>query len=137
MIYILDYQRISQDIIDACGSAAIANILNIMKTALSLIQLVGPILCMVALAINFTRLMTNPEEKKYKAALKNCLIALVVLFMVPLLINVAMSLADESFNIAKCWNNAAEVVAAEREDSGYVDTSSKPKQEIISTPETP
>ena len=131
MIYILDYQRISQDIIDACGSAAIANILNIMKTALSLIQLVGPILCMVALAINFTRLMTNPEEKKYKAALKNCLIALVVLFMVPLLINVAMSY------IARCWNNAAEVVAAEKEDSGYVDTSTKPKQEIISTPETP
>lgn len=135
MIYILDYQRISQDIIEACGSIAIANILNIMKTALSLIQLIGPILCMVALAINFTKLMTNPEDKKYKASLKNCLIALVILFMAPLLINIAMSLTDESFNIAKCWNNAAEVVASEQ-NGEYVDTSTKPKQEIISTPET-
>ena len=136
-MYILAYERISQNIIDACGSSGIANLLNITKTIVNLIQIVGPILAMVALTFCFIRLMTNPEEKKYKAALKNCLIALVVLFMVPLLINVAMSLADESFNIAKCWNNAAEVVAAEQEDSGYVDTSSKPKQEIISTPETP
>ena len=133
-MYILAYERISQDIIDACGSAGIANLLSITKTIVNLIQIVGPILAMIALAVCFTRLMTNPEEKKYKAALKNSLIALVVLFMVPLLINLTMSLADESFDLAKCWNNA-EDVAKLGEDSTYVDTTDKPKQDIILTPD--
>ena len=131
-MYILAYERISQNIIDACGSSGIANLLNITKTIVNLIQIVGPILAMVALTFCFIRLMTNPEEKKYKAALNNSLIALVVLFMIPFLINLTMSLTDESFDLAKCWNNA-EDVAKLGEDSTYVDTTDKPKQDIIVT----
>ena len=45
-----------------------------------------------------------------------------------------MSLADESFDLAKCWNNA-EDVAKLGEGSTYVDTTDKPKQDIILTPD--
>ena len=131
MFYILDYEKVSNNIIEACGSIGIAGIISIIKKVLSLIQLVGPILCMVALAINFIKLMTNPEEKKYRPIIKNCIMALVILFMVPLIINVTMSLADQSFDLAKCWNNA-EQVAKLGENSEYVDTSGKPPQSIIS-----
>lgn len=133
-MYILTYERISEDIIDACGNVGIANLLHITKTIVNLIQIIGPILALVSLAICFTRLMTNPDEKKYKAGLKNSLIALGVLFAVPFLINLTMSLTDESFDLAKCWNNA-EKVAKIGEDSTYVDTSDKPKQPIITDPE--
>ena len=54
--------------------------------------------------------------------------------MVPFLINLTMSLADESFDLAKCWNNA-EDVAKLGEGSTYVDTTDKPKQDIILTPD--
>lgn len=133
MIYLLDYQRISQDIIDSCGSIGIANVLSITKSILNLIQIIGPILAVVALAINFTKLTANPEEKKYKAGLKNSIIALVVLFMVPFLVNLSMSLADESFSIATCWNNA-EDVAKIGEDNDYVEITDKDRQEIITKP---
>ena len=133
MIYLLDYQRISQDIIDACGSVGIANVLSITKAVLNLIQIVGPILAVVALAINFTKLTANPEEKKYKAGLKNSIIALVVLFMVPFLVNLSMSLADESFSIATCWNNAEEVAKVGK-DNDYVDVTNKDKQKVIPKP---
>ena len=66
MFYILDYERVSEDIIEACGSIGIAGLINIVKTVLSLIQIIGPILCMIALTINFIKLMSNPDEKKYK-----------------------------------------------------------------------
>ena len=56
------------------------------------------------------------------------------MFIVPFLINLTMSLADESFDLAKCWNNA-EDVAKLGEDSTYVDTTDKPKQDIILTPD--
>lgn len=129
MIYILEYEKISENIIDACGNIGIANILSIIKSFLDIIQIIGPILCMVALAINFTKLMTNPDEKKFKAGLKNSLIALVILFMVPFIINLTMSLADGSFDLATCWNNAEEVSTL-GEDSNYVETSDKQKDNI-------
>lgn len=129
MIYILEYEKISENIIDACGNIGIANILSIIKSFLDIIQIIGPILCIVALAINFTKLMTNPDEKKFKAGLKNSLIALVILFMVPFIINLTMSLADGSFDLATCWNNAEEVSTL-GEDSNYVETSDKQKDNI-------
>ena len=129
MIYILEYEKISENIIDACGNIGIANILSIVKSFLDIIQIIGPILCIVALAINFTKLMTNPDEKKFKAGLKNSLIALVILFMVPFIINLTMSLADGSFDLATCWNNA-EKVSTLGEDSNYVETSAKQKDNI-------
>ena len=131
MFYLLDYERVSSDIIEACGSVGIAGLLNIVKTVLSMIQIIGPILCMVALAINFIKLMTNPEEKKYKPIITNCIMALVILFMVPFIVNLVMSLADKSFNLAKCWNNAEAVVELGKE-SEYVNTSGKTPQSIIS-----
>ena len=74
--------------------------------------------------------MANADEKKHKAALKNSLIALIILFMVPLLINLTMSLTDDSFNLAKYWNNAEEV-ATLNEDSKYIETSDKKHQQFI------
>ena len=130
MFYILDYERVSQDIIEACGSIGIAGLINIVKTVLSLIQIAGPILCMIVLAINFIKLMSNPEEKKYKPIIKNCILALVILFMVPFIVNLVMRLADESFDLAKCWNNAEDVVEF-GEDSQYVDTSDEAAQPIL------
>lgn len=129
-MYILAYERISQDIIEACGSSAIANLLSITKTIVNLIQIIGPILALVALTACFIKLMTNPEEKKYKAGLKNSIIALVVLFLIPFLINLTMSLTDESFDLAKCWNNA-EKVATLKGESQYVETSDKEHQQFI------
>lgn len=63
-MYIVAYERMSQDIIEACGSSAIANLLSITKTVVNIIQLIGPIVAMVALATCFIKLMTNPDEKK-------------------------------------------------------------------------
>lgn len=128
-MYIL-YERISQDIINSCGNIGIDNILNIAKKILDLIQLVGPILSMVALAICFIKLMVNPDEKKYKAGIKNSIVALVVLFLVPFLVNLAMNLADESFNLAKCWNNAEAILEQASDENTYVDINGDEKKSI-------
>ena len=54
---------VSEDIIEACGNIGIANILSIAKTVLNLIQIVGPILSIVALAICFAKLMLGRITK--------------------------------------------------------------------------
>lgn len=127
MIYLLD-------VASACSSPALANILSILKQILSLIQLIGPILGIVGLAICFSRLMANPEEKKNKSALKNCLIATALLFFIPFLVNLTMGLLDDSFELATCWNNA-ESVKNTGEKSEYNNSKDKDHQSIIVTPD--
>lgn len=133
MFYLLDYETSSQSIIESCGNSAIANLISIIKTALDVIQIMGPIICIIALALNFTKLMANPDEKKHKAALKNSALALIILFAVPFIVNLTMTLANDSFDLATCWNHAQEISSL-GEDSKYVDTNDNPKQDIITKP---
>lgn len=127
MIYILDAAS-------TCSSPALANILSILKQALALIQLIGPILGIVGLAICFTRLMVNPEEKKYKSAIKNCLIAILILFFIPFLVNLTMGLLDDSFNLATCWNNA-ESAKNSNGKAEYNNKKDKNKKPVILEPD--
>ena len=49
-------------------------------------------------------LLKNPEEKKVPNKIKNSVIALILLLFIPLLVNVAMKMTNNS--VSACWNNA-------------------------------
>lgn len=91
-------------VINQCGDPGLAHILGIIKSVLGLIQMIGPIVAIVSIIINLIKLMSSPEEKKYKNLIRNWLIALVMLFILPVIVNVVMSLFDDSFKISSCWN---------------------------------
>lgn len=91
-------------VINQCGDPGLAHILGIIKSVLGLIQMIGPIVAIVSIIINLIKLMSSPEEKKYKNLIKNWLIALFMLFILPVIVNVVMSLFDDSFKISSCWN---------------------------------
>jgi len=48
---------------EVCNDVALAGILKAFKNVLMLIQIIGPILCIVGLVVLFIRLMHNPDEK--------------------------------------------------------------------------
>ena len=91
-------------IVSQCGDPVMAKFLDIFKTVLNIIQMAGPIVGILSIIINLTKLMINPEDKKYKKAIINWLIAIVMLFMLPLIINLVIRLLDDSFSISRCWN---------------------------------
>lgn len=93
-------------LVNQCGDPVLAKILGIMKSILSIIQLVGPIVGIISIIISLIKLVTNPEEKKYKKFIFNWLIAIFLLFLLPLIINLVMALLDDSFTISSCWNYA-------------------------------
>ncbi len=101
MIYTLDT-------VTTCSSPILVNILSIMKTGLNIIQIVGPILTLIALTLNFSKLMANPDDKKSKKGLFNCLIATAILFFLPFVINLTMSIMGDNFTVSNCWNNVEE-----------------------------
>ena len=107
------------DLVEVCGSPEIAHILGIIKRVLNLIQLVGPILGIVGLILALIKLMANPEDKKTKNSIRNWVIAIFMLFLIPVIINLVVGLFDDSFTLAACWKYAGQKNTAGK--SNYID----------------
>ncbi len=103
------------DLTAVCGSYAVATLLSVFKRALNLIQMIGPIVGIIALVINFTKLMIIPDEKKLKNVIRNWAIAIIMLFLIPTCVNLVMRLFDDTFTVSKCWNQVDELF-----DSGVI-----------------
>lgn len=97
------------NLVTTCSDVALANILAIIQKVITLIQIVVPILAIVSGVIMLVKLLSNPDEKKYRAAVKNALIALIMVFLLPSLVDAVMGLFDGKFQLASCWEYARQV----------------------------
>lgn len=120
MIFILD---------SVCNSKGLGNILSIIRDALDIIQIIGPILAIVGISICLFKMMTNPDEKKYAKSLKNSIISLLLLFLVPMIVNATMNLLSDDLEIVACWNSAVRTGTS----STYIPTTSKKPTNILPT----
>ena len=91
---------------NACSDAALSSFLGVVKNILNLIQIIGPILCIISLTITLIKMVSNPDEKKLPNKIKNSILALILLFFIPLIVNVVMSMAGDSTDLSSCWNSA-------------------------------
>lgn len=97
------------DLDKTCSDVAMANILAIVKRVMGLIQIIVPILLIIGLIIIFIRMIINPDEKKHFKRLRNSVLALALVFIIPVLVNVVMLLFDDSFSLSRCWNYSESV----------------------------
>lgn len=129
----------SQALGTCCTDYGLLTILDVLKQILDLIQLVVPIILMVALAIQFTQLLVNPDDDKKKKSLLNKFFAALLCFFVPFFVNLAIGLVPEdigSFQLGACWDTASisrEVL--KKENSTYVSTTNRTPQSFIINPE--
>lgn len=114
-----------------CNNAVLGNILYMTKNILNIIWLVGPLLAIVSLTINFITLVKDPEDKKAPKKIKNSVIALVVLFMVPTIVNVVLGLMGNSTEFSACWTQDISKPDASVE---YIDPYSDERKSVISDP---
>lgn len=94
----------------SCSDPALGSFLAIVKNIMGLIQIFGPILSIVALVYHLIMLIKNPEDKKALPKIKNSLLALVILFMIPFIVNAVMGLLDDSTTFSDCWNNTETII---------------------------
>lgn len=107
------------DVMSTCNSAALANFLSIVKNILLIIQIVAPILLIIAGVIEFTKLSINPDDKNGFRKVLNKVIAAFIIFLIPVLINAVMGLVGESTNFSSCWNNEDDIVSTNGDN--YID----------------
>lgn len=107
MIYLLDTEI--EEVVSVCSDYALANLLYIVQRIMTLVQIIAPILAIAALTITFGKMMMNPDDKKGLSGVKNTIIALFVIFLLPFIINFSMKLAGNNFDFTTCWNNASTI----------------------------
>ena len=91
----------------SCNDYALMPLLKVFKNVIDIIHIIGPVLALVSLGIISFKLVTdssmNNKDKNLKG-IRNSLVALAVLFFLPLLINLVMYLVGDNFRVTKCWN---------------------------------
>lgn len=111
------------EIISECSSPALSSGLSAAKNVLQLIQIIGPILLIISLIISIIKLVNDPENKKLVKNIKNSIIATLLLFFIPIIINATMGILGNNFTISECWNNIAE----NNKEAKYIKTDEKGK----------
>ena len=88
-----------------CSDAALAMILKTVRNVLTLIQIIAPILLMIMATVELVQLMKDPDDKKKFKKVQNSALAAIVIFFIPMLINIVMSMLGSNFTISDCWNS--------------------------------
>lgn len=91
-----------------CNDYGLVALLDIMRKAFDLIQLIIPILLLVMATVQFIQLMANPEMKNGMKKLTNKFIAAVIVFFIPMLVDVMISWmpSNQQFQVSACWKQA-------------------------------
>lgn len=115
----------------SCSSPVLGNILSALRKILGLIQIIGPLVLLVSLILTITKLMADPDNKKLTKKIINSVLAAVLLFFIPMFVNLAMNLLGEDYNISACWNSATTSSGSSRYIDIYGD---KEKQSLTINP---
>lgn len=99
----------SEELQNCCSDYGLAKILSILHRALRLILLVAPILLLISFVIGLIKLMINPDDKKGNKPLFNKIIAAVMCFIMPTIINLFFNIMPQTVEIGACWKSAEAV----------------------------
>lgn len=118
-----------------CNDAALVGVLDITRKIFELIQLVTPIVLIVAGTIQFVQLTVNPEMKDGFRKVLNKLIAAFIIFMLPFLVDGVLTAVPDSVSVAACWQQAKISSETNRTSSGtYISVNNKQKTSIVIDP---
>lgn len=118
-------------LLEICDSFEVSFFIQIIKKFFLLIQIITPILLIVSLTITFIKMLSNPDNKQNKAKLKNKVIACIIIFSLPTIINITIQLFSNSTYFTTCWNSNNSISLK----SNYIENPKKKKQNLLINPD--
>ena len=120
-------------LVSTCGDYGLANVLFVIQRIMALLQFTVPFVAIIALVRIFRKKMMNPDDSKLKGRVKNWILAIVMIFLLPTFVDIAISNADmalndsseSDFTVSACWRAAKEhssLIDTEDDDDGYIET---------------
>lgn len=94
------------DVGTCCSNYALANLLDVGRRIVALIQMVVPIVLIAAASYQLGKMMLTPDDKNGIKSITNKAIAAAVVFFIPMLFNISVGVLPEGFSFAACWKKA-------------------------------
>lgn len=113
-----------------CSSSGLSAIVSAFHKIVQLIQIIVPILLMIGATIGLYQMVTNPERKNGLKNIINKVIAAVMVFFIPMFVNLVMGLMGDTTSISSCWNDVQSGIGPAtdyidpyegKEKSGFID----------------
>ncbi len=114
---------------NTCNNIELSSVLFIVKNILTIIQIIVPIILLITIVISLYQAMLNPDKKDIKKSIIIRFAAAIIVFFIPMLINITMGILGEDYNFSNCWNNAKNT----NNNSSYINSNDKAKQVIPTT----
>ena len=95
------------DVLSDCNSTELSLILPIIRRIINLIQLIVPVILILYATIQLAQAVINPDEKNNNKKIFNKILAAVIIFFIPVFIDMVMGLVGENTDFSSCWNSAS------------------------------
>ena len=89
-----------------CNDPGLSNILSVLIKIIDIIQIIVPIILIIALTIKLTQVLTNPDEKKEKKKIYNMAVAAILIFFIPMLVDMVLGMLPNTYKLSSCWESA-------------------------------
>lgn len=98
-------------ILTVCSNADLLSVMVIVRKILDLLQIIAPIGLIVFASIDIIKaVISNKQDEIYKKLhmIPKRLFAAIIVFFVPVIIDLVMNVADNTFEYASCFENATD-----------------------------
>lgn len=119
--------------LETCNSQSLAEILNIVKNLLLLIEIVIPVIIFLYIVIGFIRVSIKKEKKKLVKTINKKFILLLIIYLIPIILNITMFIMGNSTSFSSCWNYKKEEVQKEPEKKPVEETVEETEEEEETT----
>lgn len=120
-----------------CSDPGLVVTMNAFRKIAELIQIIVPILLIIAACIQLSKMMINPEEKSGLKKIKNMFMAAVIVFFIPVFANVVLGMLPGNNSLTSCWEASSRLAeSAGTTMPSYLDPneSSKQKSGVVTDP---
>ncbi len=94
------------NITSCCTSSELSYIMSAVRNIYSIIQIIVPILLVVAATYRLIKLMKNPEEKNGIKNIVNAFLAAGIIFFLPTIVSAILMMVPSQGQISACWESA-------------------------------
>ena len=118
-----------------CSNYGLARLLSIYNNIMGLIHIFVPIILIVMLTVNLAQLMMKPDDEKLPKKPLPKVIAAILVFFLPTIVNVVLGLLPNNFDLYGCLNAAKKAESiAKNNQTIYVSVNDEKKKQLIINP---
>jgi len=89
-----------------CTDYGLVAVLDAARNFFGLLQIIVPIVLMVMMTFELIQLLMNPDDKKGIKPLTNKIIATVICFFLPVIVDALLLMMPDSYSVSACWEEA-------------------------------